>query len=94
MIKTVTAVLPDVNPVGVLTPIPAFAWDRAISAAERELGVRLEVERHARPYEVPHIHFSITAEEDHLESVVPDVSRLIANVLRAHTKSVTLPEER
>ena len=95
MITTVTAVLPDVNPVGVLEPIPDAAWDPAITAAERELGVRLEVERHARSFdEIPHTHFSITADEDDLEAAVPEVTRLIAKVLNAHTKSVTLPEGR
>jgi hypothetical protein len=94
MITTVTAVLPDVNPVGVLDPIPDAAWDLAITAAKRELGVRLEVERHARSFEIPHTHFSITADEDDLEAAVPEVTRLIAKVLDAHTKSVTLPEGR
>lgn len=92
MTKTLSAVVPDVNPVGVLDSIPASAWAPAIHAARDTLGVDLVVRHHDDPE--PHFHFDITGEEDALPAVAPALSFLISKVLRAHVRTVDLPEGR
>lgn len=94
MLSTLSCVIPDVNPIAVLDPIPASAWDEAITTAERQYSVRLAITRHAQPGEEPHYHIDMTGEEDDLPMLVPPIARLVARVLRAHTKRVTLPEGR
>lgn len=91
MIMTVSSVLPVMDLVGVLDPIPLAAWEPAIRTAQR-LGVDLSITRHAHP--VPHFHFDVTADEEALPSAIPVLAQLLANVFRDYTRSVDLPEGR